>query len=54
MRVGVMRRDGTRAMVALTLGNDPTVQLVSKEAIGAPLTTAERTFRDAWLSTKAR
>jgi len=54
VRLGVMRRDGTRAMLALTLGSDPTVQVVSKEAIGAPLTTAERRFRETWLTTKAR
>ena len=54
VRLGVTRRDGTRGMLTLTLGSDPAVQVVSKDATGAPLTAAERAFRDAWLSNKAR
>ena len=52
VRLTVERRDKTRVMLTLTLGGDPAVQVVSKEAIGTALTPAERAFREGWLRSK--
>jgi predicted metalloprotease with PDZ domain len=54
VRLGVERRDGTRATLSLTLGRDPTVQAVPNEAIGAPISPEARALREAWIASKAR
>lgn len=48
----VFLRRGTRTSTSLTLEEDPRLQVVPAERAGRALTDAERSFRDAWLSTK--
>lgn len=48
----VERRDGRRLTTDLTLGDDPALRIVPTES-RRPLTDAERTFRQAWLGSRA-
>ncbi|RPH64262.1 MAG: M61 family peptidase [Acidobacteria bacterium] len=45
------RRDG-RVKGSVTLEEDPRIEIVPAERTGRPLTAAERTFRDAWLTSR--
>jgi predicted metalloprotease with PDZ domain len=49
----VDRRDGRRVTTTLTLAGDPALRIVPVES-RRPLTDAERTFREAWLGSRAR
>ena len=52
--VGVMRRGGAVVVKTITVRQDPTAQSVipvEKHARGS-LTPAQKTFRDAWISTR--
>jgi predicted metalloprotease with PDZ domain len=46
-------RGGQRLTAMVRLVQDPAVELVANEAIGRPLTPAEKAFRDAWLSSQS-
>jgi predicted metalloprotease with PDZ domain len=54
--ITVMRRDGTIVTKSITLKPDPTAQqIVPVESLpGGNLTPAQKAFREAWLSTKAK
>jgi predicted metalloprotease with PDZ domain len=43
-------RAGTTRTATMTLGEDPSVEIVTVEATGAPLTPEQRAFRSAWLT----
>ena len=47
-------RRGQRMTATVRLVQDPRVELVTAEAAGQPLTAAQKSFRDAWLSSAAR
>jgi predicted metalloprotease with PDZ domain len=49
----VFERRGTRVSATLRLVEDPRMELVTAEAAGQRLTTAQQRFRDAWLSSAA-
>ena len=51
VRVSIRRR-GVSQDLTLTIGEDPTLQLLPVERTGRSLTAAERTFRNAWLGSK--
>jgi predicted metalloprotease with PDZ domain len=51
VRVSVRRR-GAIQDLTLTIGEDPTLQIVPAERTGRQLTAAERAFRAAWLASK--
>jgi predicted metalloprotease with PDZ domain len=46
-------RDGRSRTAPVTLGEDPHLEVVPVEAAGGTLTSAHRTFRDAWLRPRA-
>jgi predicted metalloprotease with PDZ domain len=52
----VMRRDGTEVTKTLTVRQDPTAQaIVANETLpGGTLTSEQKAFRDAWLSTRVK
>jgi predicted metalloprotease with PDZ domain len=50
----VFERRGQAVTATLRLVADPTVELVPGEQIGQPLTSDQRQFREAWLSSAAR
>ncbi len=52
--LGVRRRDGTTVTATATLKADPSISVQPIESAGGTLTPAQKTFRDAWLSTKVR
>jgi predicted metalloprotease with PDZ domain len=47
-----IRRRGVLQDLTLTIGEDPTLQLLPVERTGRALTAAERAFRNAWLGSK--
>ena len=47
-------RRGQLVSATLRLVEDPRVQAIPAEDAGQPLSDAQRTFRDAWLSSRAR
>ena len=49
-----IRRRGTRQELIVTLQEDPRLELIPAENDGRRLTPAERTFRDAWLTSQQR
>jgi S1-C subfamily serine protease len=49
VRLTVERRDGARATLSLTLRQNPALQVLANEDLGAPLTDAQRAFRAQWL-----
>ncbi|MEZ5319212.1 MAG: hypothetical protein R2752_17560 [Vicinamibacterales bacterium] len=50
--VGVRRRDGREVTVSLTVGEDPSLQILPVEQTGGALTAAQRAFREAWLGAR--
>lgn len=52
--VRTRRRDGSEEEVQLTLGKNPTLEIVSIESAGGEPTAAQKTFRDAWLGSQAQ
>lgn len=51
----VIRRGGAIVTKAITLKQDPTVQVVPTESVeGRTLTDAQKAFRDAWLATRVK
>jgi len=51
IRIAFIRR-GERVEADVVLQEDPTVELVPAERLGQQLTSAQRKFREAWLSSK--
>jgi predicted metalloprotease with PDZ domain len=49
VRLTVERRDGARVTLSLTLRQNPALQVLANEDLGAPLTEAQRAFRARWL-----
>ena len=47
-------RDGAKAATTLTLGEDPTMEVVAIESTGAALTREQQAFRDAWLRSRRK
>ena len=45
---------GARKTTTATLAADPTLELVSYERAGMPVTDAMRAFRDSWLGSKVQ
>jgi hypothetical protein len=50
----VYERQGVRASTALTLIDDPRLEVVPFEDAGQSLNETQRRFRDAWLNSAAR
>src|SRR5262249_9076319 len=46
-------RDGRARNATITFGEDPHLDVVPVEAAGGTLTSAQRSFRDAWLRSKS-
>ncbi|SNC67174.1 Predicted metalloprotease, contains C-terminal PDZ domain [Hymenobacter gelipurpurascens] len=53
VQVEVKARDGVRT-VPVTLMEDPTLEVVTYEQAGKPVSKAQKKFRAAWLSSKAK
>jgi predicted metalloprotease with PDZ domain len=51
IRIAFIRR-GERVEADVVLQEDPTLELVPAERLGQQLTAAQRTFREAWLSSR--
>ena len=51
VKLGIMRRGGLMATGTMTLEADPSLTVVD---LGADMTAAQKAFREAWLSSKAR
>ena len=51
VRVSIRRRGAARELT-LTIGDDPTLEVVSVERTGRGLTQAERAFRERWLGSQ--
>jgi predicted metalloprotease with PDZ domain len=54
MVVGYTRRDGLAGQATMTVGEDPTLEVVTVEASGGTLTAEQKAFRDAWLGPKRK
>ena len=54
VKLGIQRRGGLAATGALVLEGDPLLTIVDLAAGGGTLTEAQKTFRDAWLSSRAK
>jgi len=49
--LGIRRRDGATTTRTMTLGQDPSLQIVD---LGASISPEQKAFRDAWLGTKVK
>jgi predicted metalloprotease with PDZ domain len=47
-------RHGTIVKASITLAEDPTVEVVTSESTGVPLTPDQKMMRDAWLASKRK
>jgi predicted metalloprotease with PDZ domain len=54
MAVGYTRPDGQAVTTTLVIGEDPGLEVVTVESTGGTLTAEQKSFRDAWLSSKVR
>jgi predicted metalloprotease with PDZ domain len=52
--VSFKRRNGSTGTATITAKEDPSLETVTIESTGAPLTADQKAFRDAWLGSKAR
>jgi len=50
----VLRRSGEKVRLSMALEADPRIEIVPVEQTGGTLSAAQRQFREAWLSSKAR
>jgi len=54
VKLGILRRGGATATSTLVLEGDPTLTIVDLATGGGTLTESQKSFRDAWLGSKAK